>query len=608
MYSRDLIEDILRKADIVSVISSYIPVSKKGRNYVAICPFHDDTNPSLSISPELRIFKCFVCGTGGNAISFIQKYEKIPFDAAVRKLAKLIGYNDPRLEQTYSAPKIDEATKRLYDCIDDLQAYYSYSLNADTPEAKAARDYLSSRQIDDIAIKRYSIGYSPLDGAKTIEYLKARGHSIHSIESIGIAYAREAGMADNNAGRIVFPIFDASSQVVGFSARRIREDGSAKYVNSPETPIFVKSRLLYNFDKAEGEARRAGYIYLLEGFMDVMAFNRSGIEPAVALMGTALTNDHLRLLARLKAEVRVCLDGDAAGQTAMMKIAGLLRKAKIGCRLVDSHGDDRDPDDIYRLEGAEAVKRLANSLVDPLDFELGYYINTKKLETPEERRHAVESFIPHLQSLPPASIEFENTLAKLAQATAYEPSAIRELVKLARGPSLTKEEAILTKESISRTLNNRDPALRRLMKAEETVLTYMMESKEAAGKFESRVGFLYDKVNNLVADSIIEYRQSHPDEEQVDQAALIAQIESTMEDSGPQMTKAIADLAWNPADRYRSDLFDECVNIMLDEKEKLRERKKAEKTLNSPTTREEKSRALKDMAANARKNWAKFRK
>ena len=605
MYSHDLIEDILRKADIVSVISSYIPVTKKGRNYVAICPFHDDTNPSLSISPEKRIFKCFVCGTGGNAISFIEKYEKIPFDAAVRKLAKLIGYNDPRLEQSFSAPKVDEAIKRLYDCIDDLQAYYSYSLNADTPEAKAARDYLASRQIDDIAIKRYGIGYSPIDGAKTIEYLKARGHSLHSIESIGIAYARESGMTDNNAGRVVFPIFDASSQVVGFSARRIHDDDSAKYVNSPETPIFVKSRLLYNFNKAEGEARRAGYIYLLEGFMDVMAFNRSGIEPSVALMGTALTEDHIRMLSRLKAEVRVCLDGDAPGQTAMMKIARLLRKAKLNCRLVDSHGDLRDPDDIYRSDGPAAVKRLADSLVDPLDFELSYYLHTKKLDTPEERRKAVESFIPHLKSLPPASIEFEDTLAKLAKATSYEPSAIRELVKMARGPSLSNEEAVLTKESISRRLSYGKPALRRLYKAEEMVLAYMMESKEAAEKFEPQIGNFYDKINDLLANSILDYRATHPDEEQIDQAALIAQIEQTMEDSGSQVAGTLSDIALSEADRYQPEFFDECANIIKKEKEKLLERKKAEKMLNSPSTREEKARELSSLAASTRKRWAK---
>ena len=598
MLRQELIEDIRSKADIVQVISSYgIDVVKKGKDYVAICPFHQDTHPSMSISVRMQIFKCFACGTAGNVFGFVQQYEKIGFEAAVRKVAKIIGYSSPELDERIAAPRVDEEKRRLLSCIDDLQKYYATMLR--TEEGKAAVDYLASRQIDSICIERYGIGYSPKDGKMTADWLLAKDHSPHDIEGIGVALMRNNSISDSNAGRVIFPIKDADGQVVGFSARRIEDDGSAKYKNSPETRIFVKSRILYNYDKAAIPAKREGYVYLLEGFMDVIALNRSGIEPAVALMGTSLTAEHIQMLRRLGCEVRVALDGDAPGQQAMMKIASALSKAKIAFRLVDSGDDKRDPDDLFRQEGAEAVKRRMAKLVDNFDFALGFYANTHSLETSQDKTRVVEAFIPYLNSLPPG-IEFENALVRLSKVTGYDPSAIRNLTRLTRGDALSLEEAKLVKGSLRRSLKAAPQHIERLITAERKVLCYLMESSQAADSYDSKIGNLYDEVNDRVANYILDYREAHPGLEKADASSILDFIKSQApiegdEDFDKEASSQIGELAFEDAiDSYTPDNFDECARVIDEEKAKLYSLSEAEKSLRQDdrATQAEKAKQL----------------
>ena len=597
-----LVEDILSKADIVSVISSYLKVEKKGRNYVALCPFHDDSNPSLSISPERQIFKCFVCGTGGNAIGFIEKYEKIPFEAAVRKLAQLIGYSDPRLsEQTY-VRKIPEEVKRLYDCIDDLQSFYSYMLN--TPEGKAGKDYLAARGIDDISIKRYRIGYSPSDGEKTIEFLKGKGHSAHSIEGIGIADESSQTMRDRNAGRVIFPLLNSDGQVVGFSARKIKDDDpSSKYINSPETRIFQKSRVLYNYSDAAQAARRDGYVYVLEGFMDVIALNRSGIESAVALMGTSLTPDHINMLSRLKSEVRLCLDGDAPGQTAMMKCARLLRKSNVPFRLVDYQGDLRDPDDVFQEEGAEAVKQKMSVLVDPLQFELGYYTNTHHLDSTEQRSKLANQIIPYIRELPPG-IEREDYIVRLAKATGFDPGAIREMVG-SQSANLTQEETILTKRP---GLKGRPARIRRLVRAEQGTLYHMAESKQASERSEHEVQTVLDDHCQRIATAVLDYRYDNPAQEAIDVASLMAQIELGNPEDADVLNGTVSSIFMKEKREVDSiPPVDECIEAIGEEREKARAEKTAKDALKRPS-RQEQVAGLSELVEFKRRQLQKSRK
>jgi len=467
-YSKELIDTILAQADIVQVIKAYIPVTKKGRNYMAICPSHDDKHPSLSISPERQIFKCFVCGTAGNVFTFVSKYENISYQEAVKKVADIIGFHDERLEKEAFVPKKDLTLEPLYKCIDDLQNLYQYGLSIG--EGKEAKDYLAARNIDEGQVKKYKIGYALMDGRKTVEFLLGKGHSLKSIQDIGIALA-SANAKDGNAGRLIFPLCDPNGQVVGFSARKLKKEQDPKYVNSPETPIFHKGRILYNYHNVKGSARHEGYVYVLEGFMDVMALDKAGIPNAVALMGTALSSEQIKLLRKLGCELRLCLDGDAAGQMGMMKMITQLHDSGIPFRLVSNPNDLRDPDDILQESGPEALKEAMSHLVDSMDFQINYYLNVKKLDTAEDKKRVLLYFVKFLQSMEPG-IERENYIAKLAEATGYRPAAIRSQISTTKQ---TKEEAedieiAVDQENFIR-LHPEKVYMKRLMMAEKKSFT-----------------------------------------------------------------------------------------------------------------------------------------
>ena len=580
MYSQDLIDAVLKAADIVAVISSYINVEKKGRNYMALCPFHDDKHPSLSISKEKQIFKCFVCGTAGNAITFVQKYEKISYPEAIRKVAEIANFHDPRLEEEAPKFKVDESIQRLYDCIDDLQKFYVYALQTD--EAEKARQYLQKRNLGPDQVTKYGIGYAPLNGVNTVKFLQAKGHSLKAIEDIGIALARSSGTSDHNAGRLIFPLLSPFGQVVGFSARQLEKDGTAKYINSPETPIFHKSEVLYNYHNASGSARRDGYIYLLEGFMDVMALDKAGISSAVAIMGTSLTPEQTKLLKKLRCEVRFCLDGDAPGQTAMMKNARLLQKEGIPFRIVDYEGDLRDPDDILQQEGVEALRKRMNNLIDSFDFQLNFYLNTKKLDAAEDKRKVLNAFLPRLRALP-IGIEQENYIVKLARATGYEPEAIRQYLR--QSPDIEQpgfDETVYAQEKIHEGLAKHPEKayMKKLRAAEGALLKQMLQSPEAVDYFEKNVRSFYNDVYEELANYILEYRDEHRGDS-ISPSAIISQIEQSESEHAGELTMEIANLAMSSQRKepYSQALMDNYARVIQQEKASVREHINAEKAV-----------------------------
>ena len=600
MYNQDLIEAVLHHADIVHVISSYIPVEKKGRNYLAICPFHDDKNPSMHISSEKQIFKCFVCGTGGNAISFVQQYEKISFMAAVRKVAELSGYNDPRLLEDVPKVTIDPGIAKLHSCINDLQNYYKYALSI--PEADNARRYLDSRELGEEVRKKYGIGYAPKDGKFTVKFLLAKGHSLKNIDDIGIAFARGEDTSDHNAGRVIFPLHDPSGQVIGFSARRIEDDGTAKYINSPETPLFHKGNVLYNYHNAINTAKRDGYCYVLEGFMDVMALDKAGIPSAIALMGTALTKEQIALLKRLRCEIRLCLDGDLPGQMAMMKASAMLSKAGLAHRLVDYEGDERDPDDLLRQEGAEGLKKKLEHLVEPIDFQLGYYLRSKKLETPEERQKVLMTFLPYLREKP-AGIEFEDTLVKIAEATGYQSEAIRELLRQSPRDVAPEDTITLAIEKVRLPRNQTVAKIAsRLQMAERTMIHYMLQSREAIDYFEKNIGtFTSEAVFSTIAEFIIEFAATHPGNPDVNE--LLAYIGSSGIEEAPAVENAVSSIALSKgAPPLTRTALSDCASLIASETREISGKMAAERAIASGS-REAGAAANKALAENRRNEF-----
>lgn len=583
-FDNTLITDVLKNANIVDVISSYIDVKQKGRSHVALCPFHDDKNPSMQISAEKQIFKCFVCGTGGNAIRFVELYEHIPFWQAMQKVAELSGYHDDRLIKKVVYTPVDEELTPLKKCLDDLTTYYQYALNTD--EGKEGLDYFNNRHLNPDIRKKFLLGYAFKDGKATVEYLQSKGHSLRTIELIGIVGGSGTNFVDKNAGRIVFPICDDDGQVIGYSTRRLRDDGSPKYVNSPEGKLFHKSDILYNFHNAKQFAKREGYVYVLEGFMDVFALERIGIHSSVALMGTAFTDEHVKKLRSLNVEIRICLDGDKPGQMGAMRMIQELKGTGLNFSIVNNGGSEKDPDDILSEEGGEeTLKKYLNNLLSPLDFAFNYYRETAPATTIDERKKLVYYFLPFLSSFA-SQLEFDDYLRKLAAITRFEPESIRELLWKTKHKS--KEES----DNIFRKFHPERKAIKRFELAEREILYQMIHNRAAIDFYEAKIEQFYDSIYRRIADYVVDYAKTN---EEIEINGIISSIETNHDEKADELISELTEIAF---EKFRPiDCSDEYLESILDtineEKRKISERAMLDKMLEGKSELE-KARIIND--------------
>lgn len=562
-FDESLVSDVLKHSDIVKVIQSYLNLEKKGKDYLAKCPFHDDTNPSMHISPEKQIFKCFVCGTSGNAIGFVMKYQNLSFKEALKKVAEICGYHDPRLEDVKEIKVVDSRRDSLIKCLRDLTTYYQYSLNS--PEGKVALDYLNSRHIDESMRAKFKLGYAPKDGRMTCKFLESKNHSLRTIGDIGVAANYEGVYSDKNQGRVIFPICDANGDVVAYSARRMVNDDSAKYINSGESYVFHKNELLYNYHNAKEKAHTAGYIYVLEGFMDVFALYRVGIEACVALMGTALTDEHVRLLRALNVEIRLCLDGDGPGQQNTMKSANILTQAGLNIRIVDNQNSSKDPDEILNQDGEDVLKAYLNRLISRMDFALNYYRNTNPLQTVEQKTKLVQQFIPMLSNIR-NPLELDSYLTRLSIVTGFEAESIRKMLKMSR-----KE---MSKASFSEEMMKMHPerkVLRKLGSAERELLYQMLQNTAAVAFYEAKIGGFYDETYRLIANFLIEYAKTHEDYVPRD---LMASLENSDLENKEELINTIGELYYerNHPNVCNQSLLDNLYNVIQEEKENIFEK------------------------------------
>ena len=569
-YNKSIAEDVLKHADIVQVISSYLPLVKQGKNYKAVCPFHDDTNPSLVVSPEKQFFKCFVCGTSGTAISFVQKYEHISYGEAIKKVADIVNYHPEGLESIAKPKKVDERKESLLKCLYDLTLYYQFALN--TPEGKEGLDYFEERKLDASLRSKYKLGYAFKDGKSTINFLQKKGHSIKTIEDTGIAKMITSGVyADMNEGRVIFPICDIDGNVIGYSARRLRNDDTAKYMNTPETYLFHKTNNLYNIHIAKEAAKLKGYIYVCEGFMDVYALSKIGIDAAVAIMGTALTAEHIQILRQLNVEIRLCLDGDLPGQSAMMKISKALSKAGLNYHIVDNQGSTKDPDEILNEDGPEALSEYLNKLVSQVDFALNYYLRSNPLKTSEEKKTLIKEFLPILVRIN-SQIELDTYLRKLEKITGFDIESIRALVKRAR----VSDEGgdVATAKAMVEAFHPERKALQKLVTAERELLYQMSQDKAAVAFYEQNVPGFYDDIYRAIANCIIEYAATH---DQMSEAGLMSLLEESEIDNKQQL---IDDLTAIYLETHPKECSEDLLNNLLDTMNSERNRISDEDILN----------------------------
>lgn len=562
--SIDLAHDVLQHCDIVKIIGSYLTLVKKGKNYMAVCPFHDDTNPSMVVSPEKKLFKCFVCGTGGNAITFVQKYEHISFTEAIKKVAELSGYHPAGLDNVVVKKQVDERKEAIVKCLYDLNLYYQFALN--TPEGKEGLDYFESRHLDASIRSKYKLGYSFKDGKATIDFLLKKGHSIKTIEDSGIAKMLSVGKyADMNEGRVTFPICDPDGNVIGFSARILEKSDQPKYMNTPETYLFHKTNNLYNFHIAKDVAKLKGYIYVCEGFMDIFALSKIGIDAAVAIMGTALTKEHIALLRSLNVEIRLCLDGDLPGQSAMMKISNEMAKAGLKFVVIDNHGSTKDPDEILNEDGPTALETYLNKTLTRIDFALNYYTRSNPLKTTEEKKKLIYEFIPILSRIT-SQLELDNYLRKLANITGYDVESIRELLNRSK----IDDQNLQSVSKLMREFHPERKLLQRLMTAERELLYQMLSHEDAIVFYENKVGAFYDDIYRQLANYLIEYHSQYHD---LDVSGLIALIENSQLDNRKELVEDLVRIA--EEDYHPKECNDELLSNLLDtindEKERINE-------------------------------------
>ncbi len=298
-YPDELIEEVRMKNDIVGVISGYVRMQKKGSNYFGLCPFHNEKSPSFSVSPGKQMYYCFGCGAGGNVITFIMEYENLTFQEAVKMLADRAGINLPELEYNEEVRQRESRRTRLLEVNKEAARYYYYMLR--TPRGRAGYQYLAGRQLSEETMKKFGLGYADGAGSDLTAYLRSKGYSDELINEAGLTgYDEKRGMHDKFWNRVMFPIQDSNHRVIGFGGR-VMGDAKPKYLNSPETLIFDKSRNLYGLNFAR--TSRKGNIILCEGYMDVIAMHQAGFTQAVASLGTAFTTGQASLLGRYTKEV-----------------------------------------------------------------------------------------------------------------------------------------------------------------------------------------------------------------------------------------------------------------------------------------------------------------
>lgn len=376
--AENIFEKVLENVDIVDVVKSYVNLEPKGKNLFGLCPFHDDNNPSMSVSREKQIFYCFVCKKGGNAIKFIEEYKHMPYIDAARFLAKEYHIDVSEFDN----PKTS-STSRYYNCTGTAQKFFSFLMN-DENYSKTAREYLKRRGIDDNTIKEFSIGLSPSDGKSLTKTLKDKGFIISDLIETGLANEENDIFID----RVMIPIKDEQGRCVAFGGRIYKDSDQSKYVNSKETPIFKKGEILFNLDKAVKEIKKSGKLIINEGYMDVITSYSRGVKNVIALMGTAMTINQAALIKKYTDNVVICLDGDRPGINAVSSIIKPLEEKNINYSIVILK-DGMDPDEYIRKYGKDAyIDEIENKKID----KIGYFYQLTKLDFGDINVYNMESF------------------------------------------------------------------------------------------------------------------------------------------------------------------------------------------------------------------------
>lgn len=481
----ETINKIRQENDIVDIIGEYIPLTNKGKNYFCVCPFHDDHSPSMSVSSEKQIYSCFSCGATGNVYSFLMNYNNMSFLEAVKFLADKAGIS----VNVGNTIKKEKNNKELYDIYEIGTKFYKNNLNSNY--GKKAIQYLKNRGLEDETIKYFDIGLS-LSNNSLLKVLEKK-FSKNDLLNSGIVYESNDRLIDIYRNRIMFPIKDNEGNYCAFSGRIYNNEDANKYINTKETLIFKKSKVLYNYFNAKESIRKKKEIIICEGFMDVIRLHTIGITNSVALMGTSFTDDHLNVIKKLNALVVLNLDRDGPGKEATLKIGRLLQKENIKTKVIVYNGA-KDSDEYVLKYGAEAFIKNYDNKVDFIDFELDYLKEDVNINDAVSLSKYLNQAIDSL-NLINDDILLDLKVKELVKKYDVSEDIIYSKIK--------KKEKIIPKKEIIKKSTKK---LNKCDKSELRVIYLMLNYKEIIEKYELELGFMTDKLRSKLASNIVYFK------------------------------------------------------------------------------------------------------
>lgn len=420
-YSEEQIEEVRSRSDIVSVIGRYVRLKRAGSGYTGLCPFHNEKTPSFHVNPARQMYKCFGCGVGGNVLTFVMEYENLTFPEAMEMLAQEAGIELPKQEMTAQQKQQESLRQTLLEINKKAARYYFALLKS--PRGKPGYDYLTGRGLSDETILHFGLGYAGQGGGELYQYIKKEGYSDSVLKETGLFKMDERGAYDKFWNRVMFPIMDANNRVIGFGGR-VMGDAKPKYLNSPETKIFDKSRNLFGLNYAK-RGKRSNMI-LCEGYMDVIALHQAGFTNAVASLGTAFTEQQANLIRRYTDEVLLTYDSDGAGIKAAMRAIPMLRRAGITGKVIHME-PYKDPDEFIKNLGAEEFEKRMEEAQNSFFFEIEVIKKNYSMSDPEQKTKFVHETARKLLVFED-KIQRDNYLEAVAARYNIKTEDLRQLV------------------------------------------------------------------------------------------------------------------------------------------------------------------------------------
>ncbi|MFX4057948.1 MAG: DNA primase [Spiroplasma sp. hy2] len=558
LISNEKIDLIKSKVNIVTVMSEYLSLEKRGRNYWAVCPFHQDSHPSMSISPEKQIYRCFACSAGGNVFTFLQEYENISFIEALKKVAVMANIFLDELTTYKEKPKYDKSEQLIFEINALASAYFSNNL--ETKKAYDAKEYLTKRNINNTEIELFQIGYAESGFDHLYHFLIKKGYSINDIQQAGLITIKNGKVYDYFNNRLMFPIKNEDSYIIGFSGRVIGVTNQvAKYLNTPETKIFKKEQLMYNIHRAKPFIRQQNNLILLEGYMDVISLEKLNLKNTVALMGTNLSEYHLKEIKRLTNECLIFLDGDKAGINASLKAAIKLLSHNLKVKIVLNE-TQQDPDELVNSGQGELIHTMLANAQHPINFALDYFQNKFNLQAANELEEFINIVAPLIRASPNqleqelavnnlvkiTRISKETITTKIGQIKTYQKAVFSPAVSepipngtndnnyQQKPPPRFKPQQ--SKTVVVKNTKYKIKNLKRYLLAEQNMVLQLLGSRKSADFYQRKIGNLNFDGYRLLANDIITYYNGHLGAENVKINMLCQEI------SDPNLKKILMDI------------------------------------------------------------------